>query len=175
MRNGISKEMRTQVSLQQDVRRKYSYNDFVEVCKDRQLRLDLDRPSFQSIPFTMQCRNPQVDLSTRPPRRADFATIPSSKFTPIGPISSAQGPATGSNLVPPGEDPMILDKASLSYLGPDEKLTSAERKRRYELNLCMRCGKFGHKAIHCRPNNSRLLAITLGKDVDDNPNVTGKK
>ena len=51
---------------------------------------------------------------------------------------------------------MILDNARLSHLGPDGKITKVERKRRQELNLCMRCGRPGHRVRNCDIEELRL-------------------
>jgi len=40
-------------------------------------------------------------------------------------------------------------------LGKDGKLTSEERKRRFDMNLCMFCGATGHKAKDCPKSGSR--------------------
>ena len=50
----------------------------------------------------------------------------------------------------PGKTPELLDK-----LGKDGKLTSEERKRRFEQNLCMFCGSSGHKAKECPKSGSQ--------------------
>ncbi|KIM57582.1 hypothetical protein SCLCIDRAFT_28685 [Scleroderma citrinum Foug A] len=65
--------------------------------------------------------------------------------------NSAQ-PSSSSNPAPkkPGKTPELLDK-----LGKDGKLTSEERKCRFEQNLCMFCGGSGHKAKECPKSGSR--------------------
>jgi len=40
-------------------------------------------------------------------------------------------------------------------LGKDGKLTSEERKCRFDMNLCMFCGATGHKAKDCPKSGSR--------------------
>ena len=59
------------------------------------------------------------------------------------------------------------------------KLTPAERKHRMDNNLCLYCGKEGHKAIECtappnkRPGNSRpgskLRQVETVPEEDENP------
>ncbi|KAI0992210.1 hypothetical protein K3495_g15976, partial [Podosphaera aphanis] len=44
LRAGVSDEMRNRISQQQDVRKSYTFDEFVELCKECQIRLDLDRP-----------------------------------------------------------------------------------------------------------------------------------
>ena len=65
--------------------------------------------------------------------------------------NSAQ-PSSLSNPVPKklGKTPELSDK-----LGKDGKLTSEERKCRFEQNLCMFCGGSGHKAKECPKSGSR--------------------
>ena len=145
MRAGVSKEMRSQISQQQIVTRRYTFSEFVELCKECELRLDLNRPPPQLVPSPGMTRNYHPEHVLRPPHRPE---IPSQQFYHKSGIEFSS-PATGSNHVPLGGDPMILDSARLSHLGPDGKITFAERKRRYETNSCMRCGKPGHRAENC--------------------------
>ena len=65
--------------------------------------------------------------------------------------NSAQ-PSSSSDPAPkkPGKTPKLSDK-----LGKDGKLTSEERKRRFEQNLCMFCGGSSHKAKECPKSGSR--------------------
>ena len=71
---------------------------------------------------------------------------------------------------PLGDDPMVLDRAEIACLGKDGRLTPEERERRFRLQLCMRCGKAGHRAHNCvlqRKNKTREQAISraeLGED-----------
>ena len=44
--------------------------------------------------------------------------------------------------------------ALAGLLGPDGKLTPAERKRRMDNNLCLRCSDSGHKANECKLNTT---------------------
>lgn len=61
---------------------------------------------------------------------------------------------------------MILDGASISILGPDGKLTPAERNRRAQLNLCLRCGKSGHRSWNCKQPSHRLQELKLVDGMD---------
>ena len=65
--------------------------------------------------------------------------------------NSAQS-SSSLNLTPKksGKTPELLDK-----LRKDGKLTSEERKHRFEQNLCMFCGGSGHKAKECPKSGSQ--------------------
>lgn len=145
MKAGVTRRLRTNISNHQDVRKKYSFDEYVELCKECQMRLDLDRapPRPTHVP-TNQPRNPS---NPPEPRLGAYAT---------------RSPATGSNTTPLGDDrgdPMILDRV---HLGPDGKLTAVERERRMVHNLCLRCGKAGHRASDCTPLRVRGLNIEDG-------------
>ncbi|KAI1001240.1 hypothetical protein K3495_g6958 [Podosphaera aphanis] len=45
LRAGVSDEMRGRISQQQDVRKSYTFDESVELCKECQTRLDLDKPA----------------------------------------------------------------------------------------------------------------------------------
>ena len=69
--------------------------------------------------------------------------------------SSSGNSAQPSSLLNPapkksGKTPELSDK-----LGKDDKLTSEERKHRFEQNLCMFCGSSGHKAKECPKSGSQ--------------------
>lgn len=68
---------------------------------------------------------------------------------------------TVSKLFPLGGDPMILDRVKLSRLGPDDKITPAERRKRYETNSCMSCGKPGYQARHFNLDELRIRVFSL--------------
>lgn len=70
---------------------------------------------------------------------------------------------------------MILDSVRLSHLGPDGKFTGAERKRSFELNLCMRCGKPGQRANKCNLDNFRLNESRLEDGLTSGPGDQGKE
>ena len=61
--------------------------------------------------------------------------------------SSSSTPTQKSNKS--GKTAELLDK-----LSKDGKLTSEERKRRFDMNLCMFCGATGHKAKDCPKSGS---------------------
>ena len=153
LRAGVSSEMRGQISQQQNITKRYTFPEFVELCKECQLRIELSRPSHPSRISSAQNR------STGHDQIANSVTNPAN-------LGAINGPATGANLVPLG-DPMILDIAKLSHLGPDGKLTTVERNRRFELNLCMRCGKAGHRAANCKPNSPRLQELSLEDGTEE--------
>ena len=50
-----------------------------------------------------------------------------------------------------------------TILGPDSRLTPAERQRRLSLGLCMCCGQPGHLARACPHQHSRLLGGAEGR------------
>ncbi|KAI0993685.1 hypothetical protein K3495_g14499 [Podosphaera aphanis] len=138
LRAGVSDEMRGRISQQQDVRKSYTFDEFVDLCKECQIRLDLDKPA-RTLAF-----RPSV-----PPGRAP--TRPSanpSAVHPSHPPNPPNPPHSSSSSTPRG-DPMVLDRANISILGPDGRLTPQERQRRFDLKLCVRCGKPGHRAATC--------------------------
>ena len=58
--------------------------------------------------------------------------------------------------------------SSVAILGEDGKLTSRERQRRFDYNLCLYCGKYGHMIRHCpRPQvRKRSVSDHFGSDSD---------
>jgi hypothetical protein len=86
--------------------------------------------------------------------------------------SNATGSASDSA---PPKKPSISDK-----LGKDGKLTSTERQRRFDQNLCMFCGGVGHMAKDCNKSGSSASkakgrsAIT-DKSKDVSPVLTSEK
>lgn len=143
MRKGVSNEMRTCIGQHQEIHKTYSFDEFVDLCKDCVIRLDLERP----VPHT-------------------YYSTPRS----INPRPVHVEEATGPNMSPLGGDPMVLDRAEIACLGKDGRLTPEERERRFRLQLCMQCGKAGHRAHNCvlqRKNKTREQAISraeLGED-----------
>jgi len=59
--------------------------------------------------------------------------------------ASTSSPAASSSSSAPKTNPIA------DLLGPDGKLKPEERQRRMDKNLCLRCGKGGHKASDCPP------------------------
>ena len=89
--------------------------------------------------------------------------------------NSAQS-SSSSNLTPkkPGKTLKLLDK-----LGKDGKLTSEERKCRFEQNLCMFCGGSGHKAKECLKSGSqaakaRSVTTTMTTTLEAKPMASTK-
>ncbi|KAI0996629.1 hypothetical protein K3495_g11554 [Podosphaera aphanis] len=141
LRAGVSDEMRGRISQQQDVRKSYTFDEFVDLCKECQIRLDLDKPA-RTLAF-----RPSVPQGKAPIR-------PSANPSAVHPTHP---PNPTSSSTPRG-DPMVLDRANISILGPDGRLTPQERQRRFDLQLCIRCGKPGHQAATC-PKSLRDNAI----------------
>ena len=58
--------------------------------------------------------------------------------------------------------------SSVSILGEDGKLTSQERQRRFDYNLCLYCGKSGHMIRHCPKPQVRKCSVSdySGPDSD---------
>lgn len=131
MRNGVSNEMRICISQHQDIHKIYSFDEYVTLCKDCVVRLDLVRPTRQN--------------NSRPTLRENNTTYQNAFI----PANSGETPPINMNL--PGVEPMDLDQMSLSHIGPDGHLKPEERHRRFRLKLCMRCGKPGHQANECIP------------------------
>ena len=61
--------------------------------------------------------------------------------------------------------PTQLSPFPASPLGPDSRLTPAERQRRMDLGLCLRCGQSGHLARNCPRQAIRNLPITEAHGV----------
>lgn len=151
---GVSDEMRGRISQQQDIKKAFTFDEFTDLCKECQICLDLDKPMPQN-PNTssrktinpMTSSHPSV-LSNRFPSRPSYS-------------STSQHPPSGSNTspAPPNGDPMVLDRASVSILGPDGRLTPQEWQRRFDLKLCVRCGKPGHRAATCPKSIRENAAI----------------
>ncbi|KAI0995458.1 hypothetical protein K3495_g12721 [Podosphaera aphanis] len=142
MRSGVSNELRSCISQHQELRKNYTFDEFVALCKDCVLRLDLEKPGKTSANLTLRGLNPT------PPRAVP--TVP---------------PVSGANAVPMGGDPMILDKIDLSHIGPDGHITPEERQRRYRFKLCMRCGKPGHRRDQCR-GKGKEVSVNLADIVE---------
>lgn len=84
---------------------------------------------------------------------------PTQPAAAVFPKSTGHDVATGPNSIPLGDDPMILDQADLSHIGLNGYLTPEVRFRRFRMNLCMRCGKYGHVANTCNPKKRGKSSI----------------
>ncbi|POS82307.1 hypothetical protein EPUL_006356, partial [Erysiphe pulchra] len=140
IRNGVSANLNLCIGQQQLIEKKYTFDEFIVLCKECVIRLDWMRPSIRGA------QNPIL------PNLTPRGIYPTQPTAAVCARSTGPGVATGSNSVPLGDDPMILDRVDLSHIGPDGHLTSEERFRRFRLNLCMRCGKPGHVANKCNPH-----------------------
>ncbi|KAI1001882.1 hypothetical protein K3495_g6325 [Podosphaera aphanis] len=154
MRNGVTPELRTCVGRNQDIHKSYTFDEYVALCKDCVIRLELERPS--NIKYFNQ-NPPRATYPT--PSRGNNPTPP--RFAP-----SSGGVASGANGVPLGGDPMDLDQCDMSHIGPDGHITAEERQRRFRLNLCMRCGNPGHRADNCRPKGKGKMIAQVEMDEE---------
>ena len=59
--------------------------------------------------------------------------------------------------------------SSVAILGEDGKLTSRERQRRFDYNLCLYCGSSGHMIRHCPKPQVRKRSDYSGSDSDSDP------
>ena len=138
MRSEVSSNLNLCIGQQQIIGKKYTFDEFVALCKECVIRLDWMRPSIRGakspISYDLALREPYP----LQPLGGDFTRNPTSSI------------ASGANSVPLGGDPMVLDKVDLSHIGPDGHLTTEERTRRLRLGLCLRCGKPGHRVNKCQ-------------------------
>ncbi|KAI1000592.1 hypothetical protein K3495_g7601 [Podosphaera aphanis] len=139
---------------------KYTFDEYVSLCKDCVIRVNLDKPGRAKSHTTS-------GGSTNSTLRG---TNPAPSHTEPRPSVSS-----GANSVPlEGGDPMVLDQSDLSHLGPDGHLTPEERQRRFRFKLCMRCGKPGQRANVCKGKGKGkqkvLQELTLEEEdfEDDN-------
>ncbi|KHJ36393.1 hypothetical protein EV44_g4485 [Erysiphe necator] len=155
MRDGASPNLTLCKGQQQLFNKSYSFDDFVELCKECVIRLDWMR-----LPIRAAVNPIRNDLT---PRGINPTQPMAAEFIRNSDASSA----SGSNSIPLGENPMILDRLDLSHIGPDGDITAEERLRRYMLKLCMRCGKPGHHADKCRTGqkSSKLNQMDLDEPV----------
>jgi hypothetical protein len=87
--------------------------------------------------------------------------------TPRQPSTSTSG------TTPKSTNPLVL----AGILGPDGKLTQAEKDRRIKNNLCMGCGEPGHLAVACTklkkaPSGSAVTSSTTTTSTTNKTNVT---
>ena len=96
-------------------------------------------------------RQNKTSTSTSTNTNATSKSSGKSEKSKLSSGNSAQ-PSSSLNLASKksGKIPELLDK-----LGKDGKLTSEERKHRFEQNLCMFCGGSGHKAKECPKSGSQ--------------------
>lgn len=160
MRNGVSSNLNLCIGQQQVINKKYSFDEFVELCKECVIRLDWMRPSIRGA------QNPIF------PDLTPCGINPTQPVAGASPSNLGSRLATGSNSLPLGCEPMILDKSEISHIGPDGHITPEERLRRFKLKLCMRCGKPGHRANRCRPVqknfNAQELNLEESSDLGEN-------
>lgn len=157
MRNGVSDELRVRISQHQDIHKSYTFDEYVSLCKDCVIRLNLEKtgrsklqiPTLRGVNLTLRGTNP--------------TPLPSAKL----PVFSS-----GANTVPLGGDPMVLDQADMSHIGPDGHITPEERQRRFRFKLCMRCGRPGHRADHCKGKGKQRVVQEL--HLDENNTEEGR-
>ena len=150
MRSGLSKDLNYCIGQQQVMNKKYSIDEFVALCKECAIRLEW---MFPNVKYSSE-----INLNNYPTRES-IQTPPKAHHV----NNSNVGPslASGPNALPLGGEPMILDQAGLSHIGPDGHLTPEERARRFRLKLCMRCGKPGHRANRCQMGRKDKLVQQL--------------
>ncbi|KAI0992548.1 hypothetical protein K3495_g15637 [Podosphaera aphanis] len=77
MRGGVSDELRSRISLTQDIHKRYSFDEYVALCKDCVVRVNLDKPGrSKSTPFARTNPTPRGSNLTfrdsiRPPRQME--------------------------------------------------------------------------------------------------------
>ena len=59
--------------------------------------------------------------------------------------------------------------SSVAILGEDSKLTSRERQRRFDYNLCLYCGSSGHMIRRCPKPQVRKRSDYSNSDSDSDP------
>ncbi|KAI0994006.1 hypothetical protein K3495_g14178 [Podosphaera aphanis] len=160
MRGGVSDELRSRISLTQDIHKKYTFDEYVSLCKDCVIRVNLDKPGRAKPHTTSRC---STNLTLRGINPTLRGTNPAPSHTEPRPSVSS-----GANSVPlGGGDPMVLDQSDLSHLGPDGRLTPEERQRRFRFKLCMRCGKPGHRANVCKGKGKLKVLQELTLEEED--------
>ncbi|KAI0993824.1 hypothetical protein K3495_g14360 [Podosphaera aphanis] len=126
MRNGVTPELRTRISIHLDIHKSYTFDEYMALCKDCVIRLELERPTYSepSNPTPSRGKNqtPQGNYST--PSRGANPNPP--RYAP-----KSNELASGANGVPLGGDPMDLDQSEMSHIGPDGHITPEERQRRF--------------------------------------------
>lgn len=91
-----------------------------------------------------------------------FSPPPGPPPPPFRPVPPRSGPSMIRPAGPSsGPVPMELDAAGRPHL------TQAERERRIRLNLCLRCGRPGHRAQNCTTRGSANVSAVDVDDVDD--------
>lgn len=95
MRNGVSSDLRSCISQHQDIRKKYTFDEYVALCKDCVIRLELERPSnqhpFDQIPSRVSNMIP----------RGGHQTQFKSKYQISSQVPMVSSPiASGANIIP---------------------------------------------------------------------------
>ena len=98
---------------------------------------------------------PRLPFSSEVFKRDPRPPYPPKPATSSTPTS---GPTPG-----PSQPPSAKSSDLANKLGSDGKLTLMERARRIKENLCLCCGKAGHKAEECRKANSSASKARAAK------------
>ncbi|POS87002.1 hypothetical protein EPUL_001339 [Erysiphe pulchra] len=121
MRDGVSPNLTLCIGQQQLFNKTYSFDDFVQLCKECVIRLDWMR-----LPIRAAVNPIRNDLT---PRGINLTQPVAAEY--IGsPNASSE---SGTNLIPLG-DPMVLDRLDLSHIGPDGHIIAEERLRQQRLS-----------------------------------------
>jgi Retrotransposon gag protein len=104
----------------------------------------------------------KAEISRNHPRASTSTSTPTSARTP----STSTKPSEPSKPTAPKSAPPATKSADLaSKLGPDGKLSPAEKKRRMDNNLCLFCGEPGHRANAC-PKSTSSATKAKGRSAE---------
>ncbi|POS82218.1 hypothetical protein EPUL_006501, partial [Erysiphe pulchra] len=141
IRLGIAKNLSICIGQQQVFDEDYNFDEIVALCKICVIRLEWMRHV-----TPRETRNPNQNLTPNNlTARATHPNMPKIVHDTRPNLTNSSIPAQTHSF----NDPMILDQNQLSHIGHDGHITQEERSRRFRLNLCMHCGKPGHRVDVC--------------------------